>query len=412
MILKMKINYYILGIFSLILFSCKNTIPSSVSYLSMDLDSTQLVMLDEIDTINALKYSTVFTDVRYVALESSTESSLGRVSSFNVTNDDDFLLFDDANGEILLFDSLGVFKNRIGARGHGAYEYIHPLIVRYDSFQNHVVVYDGAKKSLLHYGMDGTYLYMTELHKYIRNFCVVGTDLFAIFANHSNILKEGEYDYNIEFLDKSGEIVAQYDPYMYDVMNFRPISDHVFSTYENNSYFKHYYSHLVYKIDGNGLHPYYNIDFGDNQIPETFLIGCKDEVEMESVIRSENRFFCKEFIECDFNILFRVIIGGRSISYVFVDKRNLDSHLSGTSLINDLYGIMCSYFLCAKRDKFYGIIYPDDAEMACTGLINSKLDYIRIHGEDNGLCKLTEDEKNVIGLSQCSNPIIQICRVK
>ena len=148
----------------LCLSSCYN---STESRILVEMDSTTLkIKIVELNN-KELLYSDVYTGVNYAILETNNESAIGNIEKLEVASNKDFIVFDKANGKILRFDSTGIFLNKIGMMGHSKDEYINPELMAYDEFNDNVIVYDGAKKSLLHYALNGTLVHTTSLHKYI-----------------------------------------------------------------------------------------------------------------------------------------------------------------------------------------------------------------------------------------------------
>ena len=375
---------------------------------------TTIINLKDFDENKVFKYSDVYSDVEYVPLECTEKSIVGSINKFEITNDNDYVIFDYSNGQIIRFDKKGKYLNNIGTRGHGTNEYVSPEIVVYNKYTNQVVVYDGAVKSLKHFSLDGKLQEITKLSKYIYDFGVIDSANFVIFANHRDLLLNDEIAYNYEIINKNGDIVAQYEPYTKDRMNYRSGLTKSFFQQEDGLTFIECFLPVIYKLDKDyNVLPAYYMDFGDREIPQEWL-ECENVQETEMKIHSENSnvAYCNFFYESTNKYILSVIMSDSRIVDLIIDK-NSKKIINGNIKNNDIYGIMTSVFEYYNNNKIYGIISHEFAELKYSELSDPKRSkFIEECYRKDGYTVTDKDKKILYKCSTNNNPIIQICTLK
>lgn len=392
--------------------SCYN---STESRILLEMDSTTLkIKIVELNN-KELLYSDVYTGVNYAILETNNESAIGNIEKLEVASNKDFIVFDRANGKILRFDSTGIFLNKIGMMGHSKDEYINPELMAYDEFNDNVIVYDGAKKSLLHYALNGTLVHTTSLHKYIADFGVVNGEEIAICANYRDIVEKGQVAYNLEIINREGNILKQYDPYSIEKEKYRPSPTNIFKLNDGKLLFHKYYTPVVYTLDGDsaGIYPSFFLDFMSKQIPSDWLdLSTAEEIDHLIFNKESDVMYCTEFYDTPRKYIVNATSSNGSLFFIYIDKNN-SKQLSGNTMFNDIYGLVSSYISCYKQDKVYCVVNPEIVNNYFSAVSNTKeFDNYKKHLQDKGYNITKKDIFILEKMKDNQNPIVQICTLK
>lgn len=406
---KTKIFLYVSYLICFV--SCTN---SGSSYDLSGTDSTTVII--EIKDFNdkELFYSYVYSSVNYTMLETNKESAIGNIEKLEITKENDYIIFDRANGKILRFDSMGNFLNKIGMMGHSNNEYISPELVSYDEYSDNVIVYDGAKKCLLHYALNGTLIHTTPLHKYIADFGVVNKTKIAICANYRDILEKGQIAYNLEIIDKDGRILKQYDPYSIEKENYHPSPTNILKHYDGKLFFHQYYSPIIYSLDDGEIMPDYYLDFMSRQIPSEWLkLNSAEEIDHHIFNKESDVVYCTEFYDTHRKYIVKTTSSNGSINTVYIDKKDSSIQLSGNYMFNDVYGLISSYVSCYNQDKVYCVIDPEIVDNFYSVVSKTKVfDDYKKHLQGKGYTITEKDVSILKKMKTNQNPIIQICTLK
>lgn len=377
-------------------------------------NGVEIINIDGLSSNITLNLSDIYSEIEYIPLESTEASQVGRIESLESTKNGEFLVFDKRNGKVVLFDENGKYLNNIGCRGHGPAEYLSPEIVRYNAFTNQVIIYDGMKHALLHYNMGGELVSNTTLHKYIRNFGVIDSTHYAIYANHFDKVSTDETAYNLEIINNEGHVLKQFEPYNADKMNFNPPANYVF--WQNDGkllYIKPYYSY-VYFVTKDKIAPLFHIDYGTEQFSVEWLDNCVSVDDIENKM-AENKYSDLWFFgESSNKYYMEINYANDALLTVVVDKREGHNINMGDILNNDILGLVSSMPMHIANDKVYGVIDPDEFCKFEEKLGNPQIcqsfcdDYKKV----NGYTISDKDKYVVKTLSKSLNPIIQVCLLK
>lgn len=415
-------------------------IPGTVDVENLD-DITEIVV-NKLSEHSIGLYSDVFSDVRYVALESKKESLVGNIDKIAVTQNNDLLVLDSHNKSILLFDSIGNFKNRIGNFGHGKNEYISPIDFAYDEHNDNVIVYDVRRNKLMYYDIVGNYKKSISLKSTFYNFEVLDDSHLVLFSNyHPSLNKEINYNYTV--IDSLGNVVKEFAPFD-KKMEGLLMQMFPFHKYNNKVYCHIDCTPIVNEISLNKMQPLYLVDFGDYQNPNSYYLDGFETYSNKITSLEPHKAVSEKFYQTDDYILmtFRRKDNGpyMSIEFVIMPKKYPYEQKIYYSLYNDMYGkrIYSSLFeiLDVKNDKVYFLCDFDEAiKYACNTDISNEVaklykktakdesieDEIRkIH--NNFASELENHKKNIFytkeddvlidSLSKSQNPVIQICTLK
>jgi len=234
-------KYYFL-LFAILLTSCSLNMGHSIDINDSE---TQIIELPNLsDSVN-FYYSNVFSDVNHVVLESGPESSFGFLSQLEIINSGDYIIFDKSNKKILRFDSCGVFLNQIGQRGNGRNEYVDPLNMSYDRFNDKILISDCARHNLLVYNIDGSVEKVVKIDEFYNSlFCVLDSCHLLFYSNY---MSEDGYNYHIT--DYEGNVISRFEN-KFDSKVFKgyPDCSGVFSYGNNDVWSRSLFSSKIYSI--------------------------------------------------------------------------------------------------------------------------------------------------------------------
>lgn len=382
-----------------------------------DADSaTVKIQIDINDNnVSELRYSDVYTDVSYVMLESKKESAIGKINKIEISSHDDIIVFDRANGKIIRFSPNGKYLNNVGRMGHAKNEYVSPELMAYDEYNNNVIVYDGAKKMLMHYSLDGTFVHETALPKYIADFGVVDESALAIFANHRDILENGQTACNMELIDFDGKIISQHEPYTNEKVNFRPAPNNTFINNDGQLLYHRYYTPVFYTVTETDIKQAVYVDFLSKQIPvEWFDLDKSQDVDEKIFGGGYDVAYCNALYCSNNYYILNATLSKGYIVTIFINKKDTSKQAVGASMFNDIKGLLTSSVSFYKKGKVYGIINPEIVDNYVSAL-NSSLRfeyYEQILKEEKKYTITDNDISTIQEVSSNTNPIIQICTLK
>lgn len=437
----MKINvFYLCAVLFLSACSMKDggTIPGTVDVTS--LDGVSEIVFKEMDAYPAGLYSDVFSDVGYVALESTGNSVVGDIEKMAVTSNRDLVIFDYNNKSILLFDSIGKFKNRIGVFGHAQNEYIQPLDMVYDEHHNNVIVYDNAKKKLMYYDLTGNYLRSISLNEYISSFEVLDESHLVLYSGYRGE-SNTDINYNYKIIDTKGNVVREFAPYD-DSMSQITMMPYAFHK-NNGKLFCHIEgTPVVNEISLKEMKPICLINFGEYQLPNSYYMNGPKTYSEKVTNLEPNKARTDRFFQTDGFIVMTFVCRGDDPymckKMMITPKTQLSQPNYYMSLFNDLYGKQSSsslvevsngkaYFVCNAASINTLARYPSNTNVAAVVAKEYKKDTKQLiagvqsvyHNVAEVLERpttsviITNKEKELAdSLSKSKNPIIQICTFK
>ncbi len=358
-------------------------------------DSTATVVeIPQISTSHHTEYSKIFSSVEYIPLEFSEESAFGDITRLDITNDGDFIVFDARLKRILLFDKEGHFLNKIGDVGHGPKEYINPVDIAYDSYNNTVVVADYSDHSLKCFDLKGELLRKITTNIYFGTINVVGSNAIATYSSY--IGPYGTYNYNI--VDSLGSIVNSYEKIEPSSIKKSPYCRSVFSRHGEQTLCLSPYSDRVFAFSPDSISFQYRFAY---QGEETLVHSFEDWINKNS--HSERRIYLEKFAKTDRFLFIRIAFPTRDYetSYLFV---------------KDLFDGNCYEFFHLKSDIHPGLPINNDFEKIHNNFFYSILppNYFEDSYNDMKSKKDTLSEYYSLceKLSQEFNPIIQVCKLK
>lgn len=354
-------------------------------------DSTtiEIPQVPSIFSIENINYSDLFTNVRYIPLESNMYSTIGRISKIEITKEKNILVFDDNNYNIVLFDSLGHFLNNIGLRGRGHAEYTFPLDVTYDPFNEQVIVLDNPGY-LLYYKMDGSFVSKQKVPWHHGSICALGKDTLAINTNFSDPINSNGVGYNYQILLRNGTPIACYNPYeKKDLYSCKTLYQS-FSQNELGCFAHTLNDSHIYSITKNGMSLAYIFKInGQNDLTE-------EQKEIVKKYMDEDKYNIPNYISNFFkapNYIFASVSGLRWNLCVYDIRKKVCAVYN--SITNDFGGPSSLFFKNVINNEAYMVFEPSafDFDDSTEHIENERLKALSI-------------------LKNNDNPIIQVCTIK
>ena len=388
--MNIKIKYLTKLILGTTIISC-----SPKAQMEREADSTtqaayQVIIPEMKDSLD-IHYSRIFSKMKYIHLESSTqESIIGTITRMVITGNKDIVILDGVNFKIVRYDCEGHFLNLIGERGHGPNEYVLPTAIDYDKYTNQILVWDDASKKILYYTLDGKIAKKVHLSN-LWDFRVSGKNHWVYFYNYPR--KGVKFNYTIA--DLKGKETSHFEPLVgTEAMDCRPAAENVFSRTEKDELLcRSYYSSIIYKVTENSVTPFIELTPPN----KSWAIGKPEQLGSAF----ENRYNAE--VRSTFVINNKVIVSG----YHFTDKYSYllcadlkGNRFAGKNEINDVYGfakITC--FITNLHDDIYAYISP-----------NNYLELLKQWKDRTDIPQ--EDRDFAIKMSNSLNPIIFVCTVK
>ena len=428
-------------IFSACSMKDNNTIPGTVDVCNFDSTST-IKIPNDINKYPIGLYSNIFSNVDYVALEYTDKSIVSTITKMAITNNNDLLIFDFQNKAVLLFDSTGKFKNKIGVLGRAQNEYIEPLDMVYDEIHNQVIVYDNAKKTLMYYNTEGKYLKSISLNEYIESFEVLDDSHLVLYYDYKGS-EDNNINYNFKIIDTKGNIIKELAPYdksmIYVTMGPAP-----FHKFNGNLFCHIERTPVVNEITLKGMKPKYVFDLGTYQLPNDYYMHGYETFCEKVLSLEQNKATILKFYQTDKSVITTLACRGNSpemFSKLMIIRDSVCSQPEYyITLINDLYGKqslgpseLChvfknkAFFVCdpsfisslsefpSNTDVSSKIAkrYRDIAKKSANDMKTIYNNIADVFEQSTFSLTITDKEKGFIdSLKKVNNPIIQICTFK
>ncbi len=396
----------------LIIYSCTTEQNSTIDTYSISSEDCESVIkikgIDKETYKKGIPYSELFSDVKYVLLSSSPNSAIGNITKMEITEEGDYIIFDEINGSIFRFDPSGKFLNDIGCKGHGKGEYICPCGMQYDSYSKQIAVSDRGRKQIMFYDLEGKYLNSLKFDYYFSEFGIINKDYIVVFLNHEDRPEKGQMAYNFKVYDRSGKLVRKYEPYGNDLCKFWPTDDYTFARQNGQLIVNEFFTSPILTFESDTMRALYYLDFGEWQVPSEKLKGKIYNPEFFNWFKEQDYVHCKNFYETKSAYILQLLYKDQYLMIYLQDKNDPSKYLTGSIGSNDIYGIASiNNFQYIHDNKMYMVFDPSYLEFDID-LINRKRDLmVRRHKQ------ITEKEIALLKqMSKNPNPIIQICTLK
>ena len=385
-----------LGMALLALCGCKET--SSVK------ESEGRIVVDITQPEKNLKMSDLFSDIKYVKLETTSESLIQRIDKV-VDLDGNLLVTDRDNQSLLLFGKDGRFIKKIAGRGKGPGEYSKMYDAAVDKEGKRLFVLDAYAQSVLIYDFDGKCLDSKKFGFWAQELEYIGDDkvlLYCGYAIMSNgYVKENAYPTFFVFGLKDGTIT----PFQYISNEIKPDevaspASALASSGNGRAYCFNDLTHEIDVMNEEGVERTLTLDFGeeDTERRRTFVklleeknndfqsFGAQRHVSVLSVVGTDNYLLVSAIEPKDGQVRHLIAYSPESGKCISGNKK------WNEPLDYDIDGSMPFLHISGDGDKLYGYVMPER-------LLSSEL--------DSEILKQLKE-----GLLEDDNPILVIATTK
>ena len=138
-----------------------------------------------IETDSQFSFSTIFSEVRFIPLETSEECVLGHIAHMKLFKDNFYILDRSISKGLYRFSMDGKFLNRIGQVGKGPGEYFEPFFFNINKTSGEVYILDITLRKVSTFDENGQFLRDFRYEKSLspRTIGFQGNDLYATEMN-------------------------------------------------------------------------------------------------------------------------------------------------------------------------------------------------------------------------------------
>ena len=352
-----------IGIALFALCGCKET--SSVK------ESEGRIVVDITQPEKNLKMSDLFSDIKYVKLETTSESLIQRIDKV-VDLDGNLLVTDRDNQSLLLFGKDGRFIKKIAGQGKGPGEYSKMYDAAIDKEGRRLFVLDAYAQSVLIYDFDGKCLDSKKFGFWAQELEYIGDDkvlLYCGYAIMSNgYVKENAYPTFFVFGLKDGTIT----PFQYISNEIKPDevaspASALASSGNGRAYCFNDLTHEIDVMNEEGVERTLTLDFGeeDTERRRTFVklleeknndfqsLGRMKHISVFSIVGTDNYLLVSAIEPKDGQFRHLIAYSPESGKCISGNKK------WNEPLDYDIDGSMPFLHISGDGDKLYGYVMPE-----------------------------------------------------
>jgi hypothetical protein len=215
-------------------------------------------------------YSTLFDSMKYVALETSDEVLIEKLTKIKVFKNKIFVL-DEGTQSIFVFGMDGKLIWKINNVGRGPKEYYQLTDFDIDEENNRLLLFSFSDKIQI-YDIEGNFIeeYRTRLRG--LSFAVTDNKIYFYTGVQSNFIGEKKWNYNLLILDSKGNVLRGEIPIKKELD--RTITYNLsnsFYKYDGEIHFFMPFSNNIYSIKNDSIHKKYYFDFGKYNLPDNYF---------------------------------------------------------------------------------------------------------------------------------------------
>ena len=360
----MKKMILFLGIALFVLCGCKEKAPVTVGEGS--------IVVDIIQPEKNLKMSDLFSDIKYVKLETTSESLIQDINRV-LDLDGNLLVVDRNNQSLLLFGKDGRFIKKIAGQGKGPGEYLRMYDAAVDKEGRRLFVLDAYAQSVLIYDFDGKCLDSKKFGFWAQELEYIGGDkvaLYSGYAMHVDYVKENAQPTFFVY-DLKGETIT---PFQYINNEIKPSevaspASALASSGNGRAYCFNDLTHQIDVMNEEGLERTLTLDFGEEDAERRMAFvklleekkndfqgfGKMRHVSVFSVVGTDDYLLFSAFEPLSENGQARLLIAYSPESGKCVYGKKMWNE----PLDYDIDGSMPFRHISGEGDKLYGYVMPE-----------------------------------------------------
>lgn len=342
---------------------CKNASTNTMP------EGGERIMVDITQPEKNIKMSDLCANVRYVKLETTSESLIRYIRGI-IEFDDNLLVIDRDVQSLLLFDKDGRFIKKIAGQGQGPGEYSKMYDVAVDKEGKRLFVLDAYAQSILIYDFGGKYIESKKFGFWAQELKYIGDDKIALYVGYApnGYVKENARPTFFVFDLKDGNVA----PYQYVSNEIRPEelaspASALATDANGRAYCFNDLTHEIDVINKEGLQRTLTLDFGkeDTERRMAFInlleeknndfqgMAKKSHVSVFSVIGTEDYLLISAIEPQDGQFMYRIAYSPESGKCIYGKKK------WNEPLDYDLEGGIPFMFHSSDKNKLYGSIMPE-----------------------------------------------------
>lgn len=189
-----------------------------------------------INSEHILNLSSLYDSIKYVKLETSSNSLIGSIKKVIPFNKQ-FFIFDEEYSNIFIFDDEGKFIKKIGNQGTGPNEYVKYEDICFDTKSNRLFALDNTRNRIQTFDKNGNFLYNIELKFFTGEIKYLSEDIIVCYndfkMNHN--LKKGNKNPLVTLINaNNGEILSN-EIYISSKIESEEVISPYFATSTNGS---------------------------------------------------------------------------------------------------------------------------------------------------------------------------------
>ncbi|NQX43059.1 6-bladed beta-propeller protein [Pedobacter steynii] len=359
----------------MIIFFCLSMIGIGCNHKKKrpDIDSTKIQAISIPDPGKGIEInlSNFANNVRIISLEYSKESTIGKIKKIMSFKNRYYILDEQNNSGILVYNLNGKYVGKIGKVGKGPSEHINLTDFDIDEYSGKLYMYDNDQNKIIQYNSDGVYIESLVTNHWGDNFAI-NNDIFYIYRNNSS--------FGIGDLFVNGMKNSNKEYYFKPIPSYSSLfSERMFSHFNNGIDVTKPYCDTVFFHKEEKMSSKYYIDFGRYKVKQDdigILFGDDKNKRLNTLIKNKYAYNVTDFYEFQ-DLAYFSFTSNFVKHYCFYDKKN-NIPIYGSTIVNDLNYMFFSTVVGKSQHELFGVYRPDD--------ISSNIDYI------NTLLK-TKDQK-------------------
>lgn len=305
-----------------------------------------IISIPSFNSHKEIPFSTFVDSTFTIKLETKESCILGRIDKIQIHNDRIFILDRHVAKGVFEFSMQGEFIRQYGKRGKAPGEYTGLRTFTIDKKYNRVILYDWAKRVLIHYSSDGDYLETKTL-----TFRCNGLELFegyfiADIANIDNthFKSSSEYKkYELATMSQEEGNLRTFIQSKYNMPNF--LSSSNLSRNETSILFNKPYSNTIYSYKQGKVFPDFELKFEDKSIPLPVLRSYKNLNQFRNILNKSNYTYLNntfKYALVNDKLMFTASKGNENKSFLYSIKTN------------KLYNLLKTIDFSANYLSYYG----------------------------------------------------------
>ena len=306
-------------------------------------------------------FEDIFDKIRFLKLETSDSSLIGKVKNMFVTTEKIFV--SDAQG-VFVFDHNGSFLSKLKRPGRAPGEYLAFTSLSVDTANSIFEVLDNRSQQIAIYDYNGHFIAKKDIPIVPLSFIKANNEYFFFTGNQY----VSGYPYSLVLASVEDEFVVrgQYFPVSLEKSKYMHIQfNYNFYAYQDTIRFFRPLADTIYSILNHGSVPRYSVDFGEQKIPKSFYDNPFSDIRefYTRLFEKEYAYNISAILETTGHLMFVYHIRGKA-HQAFYNKHSKEVTVVNRWKVGFLAGktVAVGYALprCTYKGYFYGYIEPYD----------------------------------------------------